>query len=64
MEELQSVVDLTKEMDDCDEIDVFHQTRRLGHDKSLPQIMEQLTTIRQTILDMHASYASEKCQIQ
>lgn len=64
MEEFQSVVDLTTEVDDCDDFDIFHQTRRLDHDKSLPQIMEQLQNIRQTILDMHANHASEKCQIQ
>ena len=63
VEEFQTVVDLTRESDEFD-IDEMHQTCRLGADKSLPELMEQLHDIRRTVLDLHANIASEKCQIQ
>jgi len=65
VEEFQSVVDLTLEQDSVEDFDILHQTcRTTGLDKTLPQIMDQLRDIRQTVLDMHANLASQKCQVQ
>merc|ERR1712134_171181 len=48
-----------------EDFDILHQTcRTTGLDKTLPQIMDQLRDIRQTVLDMHANLASQKCQVQ
>ncbi|CBY18941.1 unnamed protein product [Oikopleura dioica] len=67
VDELQSVIELTTEQSDNSDSDIseLHTTIREDRDgKTLPMLMDQIAAIRKTILDLHASHATEKCQVQ